>query len=259
MISINLMGGIGNMMFQIAAVESFGREGGFDVGYGNVEKMMTELTSASSWSTHAMEYFDIFNGFKWPSGGDDYSRVVRVPFEYTRVIPEDNTRYVGYFQSSGYIQDREFILRLFEPSDMVKDRMEPYQDIIAGQSCSIHVRRNNYLSLKYIYEVLDMDYYNGAIEYMEGIDIKKFIVFSDDMEWCKKNFRGDKFIFIEDTDYVEMFLMSRCAHNIIANSSFSWWGAWLGDARARRVIAPIKWFSNKIPSDSIVPWNWIKK
>ena len=98
-------------------------------------------------------------------------------------------------------------------------------------------------------------------------EIDKDLVFSDDIKWCKENFIGDKFLFIEeDRDYIELFLMSQCNHNIIANSSFSWWGAWLNKNENKIVVAPSKWFGENseyikqegINDKDILPKSWIK-
>ena len=80
-------------------------------------------------------------------------------------------------------------------------------------------------------------------------------------EWCKKTFVGDKFIFAEnDKDYIEMFMMSLCTNNIICNSSFSWWGAWLNTNESKKVIGPKNWFGSMIKhkTDDILPEQWIK-
>jgi hypothetical protein len=89
-----------------------------------------------------------------------------------------------------------------------------------------------------------------------------FLVFSDDMEWCKENFIGDQFIFVEgENDVTDLWIMSYCKHNIIANSSFSWWGAWLNDYKHKIVVAPLKWFGpakGDIKTDDIYAENWIR-
>ena len=90
---------------------------------------------------------------------------------------------------------------------------------------------------------------------------ENFIIFSDDIKWCKNNFIGDKFTFIEgEKDYIDLWLMSLCNHNIIANSSFSWWGAWLNQNPNKKVIAPINWFGpeKKLNPKDIYCKNWIK-
>ena len=103
-----------------------------------------------------------------------------------------------------------------------------------------------------------MDWYNSA---MNIVNAEKYIIFSDDIEYSKQNFLGDKFIFVEDKDYIELFLMSMCKHNIISSSSFSWWGAWLNKNENMKVIAPMKWFGRidpGYPDVDVVPNTWIK-
>jgi hypothetical protein len=87
------------------------------------------------------------------------------------------------------------------------------------------------------------------------------LVFSDDISWCKDNLKFDKMNFIEGLDNVEdMWLMSLCDNNIIANSSFSWWGAWLNSNFNKKVIAPLHWFgdSANLNTSDIIPTNWIR-
>ena len=90
----------------------------------------------------------------------------------------------------------------------------------------------------------------------------KFIVFSDDPDWCRSNFNGEKFIICDINDsYIEMCAMSLCDDNIIANSSFSWWGAWLNQKEDKTVIAPSRWFGHMIPKDTSDVYcnKWIQK
>jgi hypothetical protein len=101
-----------------------------------------------------------------------------------------------------------------------------------------------------------MDYFNEGMSAVG--DVNKYLVFSDDIEWCKKNFIGDKFIFIEnEKDYVELYLQSQCTHNIISSSTFSWWGAYLNNKPNRKIVGPNQWFSNNKPINNIIPDSWI--
>jgi hypothetical protein len=89
---------------------------------------------------------------------------------------------------------------------------------------------------------------------------KEYLVFSDDMEWCKSFFKG-KFDFINDEDYNELYLMSLCRDNIIGNSTFSWWGAYLNENLFKTVIAPKTWFGpgySHWDTSDLIPENWIK-
>ena len=98
---------------------------------------------------------------------------------------------------------------------------------------------------------------------METAPLAHFFIFSDDIEWVKNNFpKNHQVTFVSNPElqsFEEMFLMSQCKHNIIANSTFSWWGAWLNKNKDKMVIAPEKWFSSDIyDSRSIIPSDWIK-
>jgi hypothetical protein len=111
---------------------------------------------------------------------------------------------------------------------------------------------------------LDLDYYKKAISKMSELtgvktDDTLFVIFSDDINWCKENFT---FLihtnFINEKDYVEMFIMSRCEHNIIANSSFSWWSAFLNTNPNKKVIYPSKWFLTKnLNTKDLHPKSWV--
>ena len=123
-----------------------------------------------------------------------------------------------------------------------------------------------------------MEYYNKAIKQFDKDS--NFLIFSDDIEWAKNNFKGDNFYFITENkiegndvmdtlniskgghpDYIELYMMSLCDHNIIANSSFSWWGAWLNENPNKKVIAPKKWFGpayGDINDNDLVPETWTR-
>ena len=132
-------------------------------------------------------------------------------------------------------------------------------------SVSIHIRRGDYLSLKYkdgFGNICTMEYYNRAIEFLkEKLVNPHFYVFTDDIMWVKTNFGLEDATYIEHNtgsdSWQDMYLMSQCKYNIIANSSFSWWGAWLNSNPEKIVIAPKKWW-NSFEKDDVVPDNWIR-
>jgi hypothetical protein len=138
----------------------------------------------------------------------------------------------------------------------------------SSSSVSIHVRRGDYITdidANNLMGVLPITYYNDAIRYIKNkVNHPCFYIFSDDLDWVKKNMRIDAptvLVDIEDgnKDYIELDVMSRCKHNIIANSSFSWWGAFLNKHPAKIVIAPSKWVVPKAANDKInlqLP-NWV--
>jgi hypothetical protein len=101
-----------------------------------------------------------------------------------------------------------------------------------------------------------------AIDFMKSNGVEKFLITSNDMQWCRNNFIGDEYCFIEEIDYWEMFLMARCDYHIISNSSFGWWQAWLQETIDKTiVVAPLKWFGEAMPIDheaDIIPTRWLK-
>ena len=131
------------------------------------------------------------------------------------------------------------------------------QQIECCESVSIHVRRTDYLDAEHIkiHNLCSETYYKNAISMVRQKHPNAvFFIFTDDKEWCKEHFKGHNFINVElqegeFTDVADMLLMSRCKHHIIANSSFSWWSAWIGDTPEKMVIAPAKWINNRKMDD----------
>ena len=135
-----------------------------------------------------------------------------------------------------------------------------YGEVLNQNTCSIHVRRGDYLNLSEHHPLCDIEYYKDAMEHMPNDTV--YLVFSDDISWCKENFLGDNYIFIEDnSDIFDLYLMSLCHNNIIANSSYSWWGAWLNNNKNKIVVSPKMWFGPaKVGLDTkdVHCKNWIK-
>lgn len=234
------------MMFKIAACEEMGRKSGFKTCY-NVDTAL-ERVSKVSHSTNAQEFRNIFKNFNWPQGKTGGN--IFIPFGYHKFPVVDNTNYVGYFQSEKYFE-REATLNLFKPTDFISDTL-PLKTMKG--ITSIHVRRGDFLTDDILVK-LGMGYYYKAMDLIGG----EFIVFSDDYPWCRKNFKD--VIFFEDlrepVNYMELFWMSMCENNIIANSTFSWWGSYLNKNPNKKVIAPKKWFSSKYSETDIICSNWI--
>lgn len=164
---------------------------------------------------------------------------------------QDDVSLSGYWQRWEYIKDNLDMLRdCFTLKDSIEDEtFLLYKDKItsAKQSCSIHIRRTDYLNNKNIYSILDIDYYVKGIEYLKHLynDDIEFFCFSDDIEWCKlafKNFKNIHFIENAKCDIHDFELMQLCNNNIIANSTFSWWAALLNRNTDKRVIAPKAWY-----------------
>jgi hypothetical protein len=264
MITAELQGKLGNMMFEIAAIESMGKKSGLETAYPHVDKNIADLAKPQACTSepNGARYFNVFKNFNWHKNLDKEIKIystVRFPFEYIPITIRDHTCYIGYFQSELNFPDRDFVINLFEPADYIQEKLKDYTDIIGVNKAAIHVRRGDYIKLNHIYNVLDMDYYNAAMEVLKPRGVTEYLIFSTDTEWCKDNFKGDQFTFINDDSLIELFLIGKCTHQVIANSAFSWWGAYLNTNPYRQIIAPKKWFSTPRPkSDNIVPKTWMK-
>ena len=169
----------------------------------------------------------------------------------------------GYWQNELYFLDiRELLLRELSPISSMSDLGCDYLNCIKNSnSVSVHVRRGNYLNTKNV-NVLDVDYYMKAAEYVrKNLEKPTFYVFSDDLEWCKNSLGFlDDCIYLDrtKTEIDDLKLMSFCRHNIIANSSFSWWGAWLNQNPKKTVIAPKGWLLNDPDSSNVILSDWVK-
>ena len=186
-------------------------------------------------------------------------------FEYQEDIYLD-----GYWQNEKYFKDiREEIIRDFSlKGDISNEAKEYLGDIKNSQSVSLHVRRGDYVqnvNTNSVHGTCDLDYYKKAIKYIEhNVQDSSFYIFSDDMTWCKEhfNFLKNK-IFVDDTKsaFDDMELMKNCKNNIIANSTFSWWGAWLNENEEKIIITPKKWFLDdelEQESKDIVCESWVR-
>ena len=269
MIYFTLRGGLCNMMFQIAAVTSLALDKKTKPSFGNLEQQLNYLNNENHFNPklkHSSEYrkLNFFNDMiteKSPKNVKIYS----YPFHYEKIeIEGDNAILDGFFQSEKYFKNNEKEIReLFKPTKEITEKIESkYGDILKNnETTSIHVRRGDYVRNQNHHPVLKMGYYNEAIKLTKN-KTDKYLVFSDDILACKEMFKGDDFIFIEnEKDYLELYLMSMCNNNIIANSSFSWWGAWLNQNENKTVIGPKKWFGinySNMKSDDIIPNDWVK-
>lgn len=229
MVSIkNFTGRLGNQMFQLANAISYGKRYDLPV-------------SIPSW-----RYSNAFKGDFKPKPDTDPQKLLWVEpgFNYT-AIPEGATLLEGYYQSEKYFLDNfDEILEMFSFKSNVVDKMaQLHKDILKDErpKVSMHLRRGDYLKWPNHHPVLDVSYFRKAAEQFPQNSL--FVVFSDDPKWCKENFPEGDYIFIEgQEDYEDLCLMSMCDHNCIANSTFSWWGAWLNKNPDKIVVAPEKWF-----------------
>ena len=213
----------------------------------------------------ASNYIDnIYKGasFKTKEEFDDVARTYyETQYNYSPIDFTDDTCLVGYFQSEKYFVDfEEKIRELFRCTSETEARLKnKYGDLLQGNTTSVHIRRGDYLNFSQTHPLLTKEYYIKAMSRIPQTE--KYLIFSDDIPWCLNNFKLNNFYIVEgEKDYVDLCLMSKCKNNIIANSSFSWWGAWLNENSDKIVIAPTDWFGTSVDHDTkdLIPEGWIK-
>lgn len=152
--------------------------------------------------------------------------------------------YAGYYQGEKYFEKySETIKSLFScPSEYMDEVYKKYPQLKTSRVTSIHVRRGDYLHYKDVHPVLSKEYVKFAMGLVPETDY--YFVASDDMDWCKQNIMGNNVIFVENCQpHEQLWIMQLCHNFIIANSTFSWWGAYLSYSKNKRVLAPSIWFA----------------
>lgn len=175
----------------------------------------------------------------------------------------------GFWQSYKYFEDVDDTIRsdFYFENDVDSTNRQAAGMITACESVSLHIRRGDYVTLasaRACHGLCSLQYYKKAAAIIKDrLNNPVFFVFSDDIPWAKDHLNLDMAtVFIDhngSTPHMDMYLMSLCQHHIIANSSFSWWGAWLGKNIEKTVIGPIKWFEhNKFNTQDLMPKEWIR-
>lgn len=249
MILIRLQGGLGNQLFQWALCESL------------KENYKVKLDQHIPGCTNrSYDLPDIINHKVYT-----VSETEKAEFSKTNFITiRDNHRYKNLkfkddknYYLNGYWQNEKYFSHI---RNKILDSLKwpNLENLDFEDSCSIHVRRGDYLKYRHIHTVQEIEYYNRALDI---INPKGYIyVFSDDIAWCKSNFKGKNMIFMKTNSHIQdLKYMSLCSDNIIANSSFSWWGAWLNQNRNKKVICPTNWMKGLPHKDKdIKPEGWIQ-
>jgi hypothetical protein len=290
MIIVKITGGLGNQMFQYAV--------GRQLALKNNARLLLDTSGFEEYKLrkYSLDHFNLTveiadkktlesfyqylqkkNYFK-----RFYNRFLKRPkiiyliennYEYKpNIINKYNGDIVleGFWQSEKYFEEikniiqQEFTLKTMpEPKDKaVIDKIQ------SGNSVSIHIRRGDYVSNPTTFQyhgICSLDYYIEATKLIQSrIDNPQYFVFSDDIDWSKENLGFlPKANFVAhnsaDKDYEDLRLMSLCKHQIIANSSFSWWAAWLNTNKSKIVIAPKTWVAyTGVETKDIVPESWIR-
>ena len=291
MIIVKLAGGLGNQMFQYAAGKQLatlhGAELKFDKGAlgsavpegvtpRNVELDLLNVNLSWASENEISDYSSRNNNayLRWLQR--KFSFLFRkiyfaesgMAFQTNFFKLPANVYLVGYWQSERYFKKIRFqLLNEFKPKkEFSTANSEWISKIASVNSVSLHIRRGDYVSnpqAAKFHGVLSMSYYEKAVSVIkESIVNPEFFIFSDDVEWAKSNLKFSYPLhFVEQNSgkdaVFDLALMSACKHNIIANSSFSWWGAWLNSNENKIVIAPKQWFADAaVYSPDLVPVGW---
>ncbi len=291
MIISNIIGGLGNQMFQYAA--------GRALALNRDQPLMLDVSGFSNYKLH--QGFELKNIFEIPAhtatlseiasilGWRSFSGVKRflsypsmASLRGSSFILEPHFNYwpdfekivinevyiSGYWQSEKYFKEYELIIKrdfCFKKFSLELN-IDLAKKITQLNSISLHVRRGDYVSHKKTSDthgVCSIDYYKKAVSLIGSkVQNPYFFIFSDDISWVKKNLNINfpcEFINHNrgDQSFNDMHLMSLCRNNIIANSSFSWWGAWLNNNLNKIVIAPKKWFANDAIIVDLIPDEWV--
>ena len=239
--NLGFLGRLGNQMFQYAALKGIAAHYGYEVIIPNHKQKLREKAGFDL-------QIEIHDPFLMGSLGrlgvvQGVLEVNERMFTYDEELVEmcpDNTSLSGYFQTEKYFKHiKDDIKKDFTfHKEIINPCKEMMEDV--GEAISLHVRRTDYTTNPN-HAALDLSYYQKALNMMpQGVPV---IIFSDDVEWCKKQeiFESDRFMVSESgNQHVDLCLMTMCKYHINANSSFSWWGSWLADSD--RVVAPKKWF-----------------
>ncbi len=289
MIITKLKGGLGNQMFQYA----YGRY--LSLKYNdNLLLDLTEFDTRPNDADYSYREFSL-NAYKLncqAASEQEISRFRLFPrnkrellmgilyrkiFNYHIIIErkaqllsgnEKNIYLNGYWQSEDYFREiRDVLLSDFALKEPLQNTASVWYSKIKAkkQSVALHIRRGDYVTNKNAFDLLgacSLEYYYSAVRLMQkGNADANFFVFSDDVLWVNENFKIDAPFEVVTTNEpaTEIYLMSICQHNIIANSSFSWWGAWLNSHENKVVICPKNWYKQtQLDKPAITPEAWIK-
>lgn len=291
MVELILNGGLGNQMFQFAAAKALSLRLGTNL---KLDLYALNKHTTGTKREYELDIFDVNTQFtsrcknkllikghpivkknkkfvlKYFGCFLDGSAIVYVP-EFEQL--GGNITLHGYFQNPKYFGGYEEVIKtdftFRYPLDTRNKELS--KKIRESNSVSIHIRRGDYLTNEQArnnFATCSLEYYQIAIEYiLQRVDNAQFYIFSDDIDWAKNNlsFANNLVEYVDwnnnKESYKDMQLMSICKHNIIANSSFSWWGAWLNNYKSKIVIAPNQWFNKEERNKDLLhfyPSDWIK-
>ncbi len=288
MIVVKLQGGLGNQMFQYSlyrTLELLNKEVKLDVSYYDysyahngieLEKVFNLKLDTISRSELKYEFGigNINTNYKLlnkllrklilsPSSRKNHYKEVDHYFK-SNISNYENAYLDGFWQSELYFKNfkREIVKDftfLIEEEKLGEKNIKLLNQINNSNSVSIHIRGGDYLKHSSLGNVCNERYYNSAIKNLsDKIEKPNYYIFTDDYNYCKSILNIKDAVYVtwnkNDNSYLDMFLMSRCKHNIIANSSFSWWGAYLNKNTEKKVVMPNTWFNDKYSDITNIDW-----
>jgi len=258
-ITSELRGRLGNLMFQIAH--------GYSQALTSNRKYLYPLIGSEVIHFKDTIFKDIeyFNG-KIEDLQDQSPSFVESTFHFTPVKPVENkiTVFCGFYQSEKYFLENKFIIKkIYSPSQEFINRCyRDYPELQANNATVINVRRgNDYLGQPENHPVVTTEYIYKALEHIPNKD--QIYVVSDNLSWCRENIKIDDIKFVEYSGLDALWFLTLCKHFVISNSTFSWWGAYLGEKSDSIIVAPETWFGPGVHSrghyeTDIYQENWIK-
>lgn len=280
---VKLWGGLGNQLFQYVfahyignltneKVYFVGEDAKLDLSSLKINRLNIQMNESG------LEQLKICESY--------FSKYYRIKRKLIQILPylkrnvlveKDSTEFInqiphahifdGYWQDLSYLENQQSTIReAFQFKNTTVFNESPYLTNIQQdtKAVALHLRRGDYLQSGYHYG-LGIDYYKAAIEKIcQLVEAPNFYVFTNDLDWTKEHLAiYPNMVFVDhsnfkDADLFDFYLMSQCKHNIIANSTFSWWAAWLNIHSAKQVVAPSQWYNGKsnILASKLLPSTW---
>lgn len=263
---IGYLGRLGNQMFQFASSVAIAKKTGHDIFFPleNCTEFDPNGPINPKTNSPTLVKCDLLDCFNIPVSFFKRSSEINIgsiiqekkfTFDPDMFNVQDGSDLYGFFQTEKYFKpiSRDIIEYFTFKSEIVNSSSKYWSKNIKGflagsKPVSIHIRRGDYTLYPNHHPLCSRDYYNRAISLFEPE--VKFLIFSDDLDWCRENFSSNRFHVVDSgSPYIDLKLITMCDHHINANSSFSWWGSWLNQKESKRVICPANWFGPAINKD----------
>ncbi len=270
MLTCHLMGGLGNQLFQIFTTISYA------IKSNNIFHFLNVDTLGGGECTLRYTYWNSFLVRLKPFLKEQFPQLTRVSetgfkFKEIEIEPNKDVCLFGYFQSYKYFDDDFKTISKMIGINAFKDKVIEKCQLPVQDYISLHFRIGDYKKVTWVHPIATHEYYRSSLKYIQSIDKKNNVLYfceEEDLETVNQTVNALKndfpsLVFVRAdpklSDWEQMLLMSSCSHNIIANSSFSWWGAYLNENPDKQVCYPSAWFGVSIGHDTsdLCPLTWI--